>query len=154
MNNENERTILPNDEIEAPAVVEETEREPLDKNIKLMSPFQMVLRRFFRSRLSVVGLCMIVGLFLFCWIGPLIYTAWDATEEDYSGITEYTASTTSASDPIVATPEDNSASVAITSSDATISTNTVTWAAGENTVNIAVTNGGTTKTYKVVVTKS
>ena len=70
------------------------------------------------------------------------------------GITEYTAATTNASDLIVATPEDNGASVAITSSDATISTNTATWAAGENTVNIAVTNGGTTKTYKVVVTKT
>ncbi len=92
MNNENERTSLPTDEIEASVAVEDTatENEPLDKNIKLMSPFQMVLRRFFRSRLSVVGLCMIVGLFLFCWIGPLVYTAWDATEEDYSGITEYT----------------------------------------------------------------
>ena len=30
------------------------EDEPLDKTIKLMSPARMVLRRFFRSKLSVV----------------------------------------------------------------------------------------------------
>ena len=70
------------------------------------------------------------------------------------GITDYTAATTNASDAIVATPEDNSASVSITSSDATISTNTATWASGPNVVNIAVTNGGSSKTYKVTVTKS
>ena len=27
--------------------------EPLDKNVRLMSPTQMLLRRFFRSKLSV-----------------------------------------------------------------------------------------------------
>ena len=43
---------------------------PLDKNVKLLSPTQMVLRRFFRSKLSIIGLVMIVGLFLFSFIGP------------------------------------------------------------------------------------
>ncbi|MGM9643191.1 MAG: ABC transporter permease [Eubacteriales bacterium] len=66
--------------------------EPLDKNIKLMSPGMMVARRFFRSKLSMVGLCMIIALFLFCWLGPVVYTAWGETEQDYSGKTEYTYS--------------------------------------------------------------
>lgn len=69
-------------------------------------------------------------------------------------IRNYTASTTNASDLIVAVAEDNTASVAITSEQATISTNTATWVTGSNTVNITVTNGGATKTYTVVVTKS
>lgn len=64
--------------------------EPHEKNVKLMSPTQMVLRRFFRSKLSIVGLVMIVGLFLFCWIGPLFYTAWGPTEQDLTGKVEYT----------------------------------------------------------------
>ena len=45
---------------------------PLDKNVKLMSPMQMVMRRFFRSKLSIVGLVMIGSLFLFSFVGPLV----------------------------------------------------------------------------------
>ncbi len=44
---------------------------PLDKNVRLMSPTRMVVRRFFRSRLSVIGLVMVIGLFLFSFVGPL-----------------------------------------------------------------------------------
>ncbi len=63
---------------------------PLDKNIRLMSPTQMVLRRFFRSKLSIVGLIMVVGLFIFSFFGPLVYTKWGEIELDESGKTEYT----------------------------------------------------------------
>ncbi len=45
--------------------------EPLDKNVRLMSPTRMVVRRFFRSRLSIIGLIMVIGLFVFSFIGPL-----------------------------------------------------------------------------------
>ena len=69
--------------------VEDTET-PLDKNIKLMSPMQMVLRRFFRSKLSIIGLIMVVGLFIFSFLGPLVYTRWGEIELDESGRTEYT----------------------------------------------------------------
>ena len=67
---------------------------PLDKNIKLMSPTRMVVRRFFRSRLSILGLIMVVGLFLFSFVGPLIYTQWGEIELDESGKTEYATSVT------------------------------------------------------------
>lgn len=63
--------------------------EPHEKNVKLMSPGRMVLRRFFRSKLSIVGLVMIIGLFVFCWIGPLFYTQ-KPTAIDDSGKVEYT----------------------------------------------------------------
>ncbi len=63
---------------------------PLDKSIKLMSPAQMVIRRFFRSKLSVVGLIMIVSLFLFSFVGPLVYTRWGEIELDESGTVSYT----------------------------------------------------------------
>lgn len=65
---------------------------PLDKNIKLMSPTRMVLRRFFRSKLSIVGLCMLIFLFLFCWLGPVVYHPWGETETDRTGATDYTVS--------------------------------------------------------------
>ena len=63
---------------------------PLDRNVKLMSPMQMVIRRFFRSKLSIVGLIMIVSLFLFSFVGPLVYTRWGEIELDESGTISYT----------------------------------------------------------------
>ncbi|MBQ3496194.1 MAG: ABC transporter permease [Clostridia bacterium] len=42
---------------------------------KEMSPIQLVFRRFFRSKLSIVGLIMIIFLFAFSFLGPVIYTA-------------------------------------------------------------------------------
>ena len=67
--------------------------QPLDKNIKLMSPTRMVVRRFFRSRLSIIGLIMVIGLFIFSFFGPMIYTQWGEIELDESGKTEYTSAT-------------------------------------------------------------
>ncbi|MBQ9762446.1 MAG: ABC transporter permease [Oscillospiraceae bacterium] len=58
---------------------------PLDKNVRLMSPTQMLLRRFFRSKLSIIGLVMVVGLFLFCFLGPVVYNQWGETERDPVG---------------------------------------------------------------------
>ena len=34
-------------------------------NVKQMSPTRMVIRRFFRSKLSVIGLIIVIGLFVF-----------------------------------------------------------------------------------------
>ena len=44
---------------------------PLDKNLRLMSPTMMVIRRFFRSKLSIIGMVMVIALFLFSFVGPL-----------------------------------------------------------------------------------
>ncbi len=68
--------------------------QPLDKNVRLMSPTQMLLRRFFRSKLSIIGLVMVIGLFLFSFLGPLVYTQWGETDLDESGKLEYTTDTT------------------------------------------------------------
>ncbi len=70
---------------------------PLDKNIKLMSPTRMVVRRFFRSKLSIVGLCMVIGLFLFSFVGPVFFAdpngtidgKWGEIELDESGKVKY-----------------------------------------------------------------
>ena len=72
----------------ATETVEDTE-VPLDKNVRLMSPTMMVVRRFFRSKLSIIGLIMVIGLFIFSFVGPLIYNEWGEIELDESGKTEY-----------------------------------------------------------------
>ncbi|MBQ9929290.1 MAG: ABC transporter permease [Oscillospiraceae bacterium] len=59
-----------------------------------MSPTQMLLRRFFRSKLSIIGLIMVIGLFVFSFLGPLFYTQWGETDLDESGKLEYTTATT------------------------------------------------------------
>ena len=75
-------------------VLEEQEAdEPLDRNVRLMSPTQMVVRRFFRSKLSVIGIIMLVALFLFCFLGPVVYNKWGEIEVDESPIVEYTSKT-------------------------------------------------------------
>ena len=53
-----------------------------EETYKEMSPFKLILRRFFRSRLSVVGLVILVFLFLFSFLGPVIYNRWGETEVD------------------------------------------------------------------------
>ena len=67
---------------------------PLDKNVRLMSPTRMVVRRFFRSKLSILGLIMVIGLFLFSFLGPVVYTQWGEIELDESGKTEYAVAST------------------------------------------------------------
>lgn len=67
---------------------------PLDKNVRLMSPTRMVVRRFFRSKLSILGLIMVISLFLFSFLGPVVYTQWGEIELDESGKTEYATSET------------------------------------------------------------
>lgn len=46
-----------------------------DENFRVMSPGRMVAKRFFRSKLSVAGLAMIVFVFLFSFLGPVIVDA-------------------------------------------------------------------------------
>ncbi len=65
------------------------EEESLDKNVRLMSPTRMIVRRFFRSKLSIIGIIMIASLFLLCWVGPLVYTNWSSSDIDSSKKTEY-----------------------------------------------------------------
>lgn len=45
--------------------------ENLNDRVKVLSPGMTVLKRFFRSKLSVVGLTILIALFLFSFIGPL-----------------------------------------------------------------------------------
>lgn len=63
----------------APDTIEELEEESLSDSVKVLSPGRLVVRRFFRSRLSIVGLAILIFLFAFCYIGPLFTDYTDTT---------------------------------------------------------------------------
>lgn len=66
-------------------------------NFQVMSPGRMVAKRFFRSKLSIVGLSMIVFVFLFAFVGPLIVNAtWNYAELDVFKIPRTSAMITTA----------------------------------------------------------
>ncbi len=81
------------DEIEASNIKEDAtlDKEPEvveEATYKEMSPTGLIFRRFFRSKLSIVGLIMIVFLFVFSFLGPVIYNKWGEETVDRSEITE------------------------------------------------------------------
>jgi len=67
------------------AAKEDLHGENLTDRAKALSPAMTVLKRFFRSKLSVVGLSILIFLFLFSFIGPLL-SPWGETEPDYDNI--------------------------------------------------------------------
>jgi len=71
-----------------------------------------------------------------------------------AGTTAYTAETSNATNAITATVADENAGVSITvNGDSLTNGSSATWEDGENTVVVTVTNGGSSKTYTVIVTK-
>ena len=69
-------------------------------------------------------------------------------------VTEYTATTTNATNTVTATPADSGAVVAILNGSTPVENGkAATWQTGVNTLTVQVTNGGESKTYTVTVTK-
>ena len=69
--------------------------------------------------------------------------------------TEYTATTTNATNTVTATPEDDGATVTILNGETPIDNCTAaTWTDGANVVTITVKNGTAQKVYTATVTKS
>ncbi len=65
MNNENKKAqqyVDMEDHVEA----------GFEENFRVISPARMVAKRFFKSKLSIVGLTMVVFVFVFSFVGPLI----------------------------------------------------------------------------------
>lgn len=63
--------------------------EDLNERVKVLSPGMTVLKRFFRSKLSMVGLITLILLFAFSFIGPL-FSPWkdnEGTKLDYDNTT-------------------------------------------------------------------
>lgn len=70
------------EETEAASEIEA--EESVMRDVRIVSPTALVFKRFFRSRLSVIGLVMFLALFLFVFVGPLLI-GWGEIEVDRSG---------------------------------------------------------------------
>lgn len=84
--NENELTkCTPGAENKEPIAEKEVS---LADQVKIVSPGKMVARRFFRSKLSMLGLVMLIALFTFSFLGPVL-SRWGEVEPtgDYKWVT-------------------------------------------------------------------
>ena len=80
----------------ASAAEEKTEQYSLsdDRRVKVLSPGAMVAKRFFRNRLAVTGMIILLLMFLFSFVGGLLspygedqkFYRTDAQAKDYAGI--------------------------------------------------------------------
>ena len=72
----------------APLEDKKEEKETVEIHYKELSPIRMVTRRFFRSRLSLVGVIMLLTLFAFSFLGPPVMYMfgyeWEETETDHN----------------------------------------------------------------------
>ena len=57
--------------------------ENLTDRAKVLSPGMTVLKRFFRSKLSIIGLVTLIALFVFSFLGP-VFSKWGPNEIDYT----------------------------------------------------------------------
>ncbi len=58
---------------------DELHGENLTERAKVLSPMATVMKRFFRSKLSVIGLVTLIVLFIFSFVGP-IFSPWAESE--------------------------------------------------------------------------
>ena len=69
-------------------------------------------------------------------------------------VTQYSATTTNATNTVTVTAKDEGATAVIKNGNTTVNSGSAaTWSEGENVVTVTVTNGSATKTYTVNVTK-
>jgi len=69
-----------------------------DRRVKVLSPGALVAKRFFRNRLAIVGLSILIFMFVFSFLGGLvspyrqdeIFYKQDMTEREYAGVIENT----------------------------------------------------------------
>ena len=88
MDYENEKSTVEDTVIVAESPVSENEEAvSIADSVKTLSPGQMVMKRFFRSKLSMVGLVTLIVLFIFSFLGPelkFLPFVWGETELDSS----------------------------------------------------------------------
>ncbi len=82
-----ENSVLKEEELSTQVPIAGQEDEEEKETYQQMSPVRLVARRFFRSKLSIVGICMVVFLFAFAILGPVIYTRWTEEEVDRTTVT-------------------------------------------------------------------
>ncbi len=69
-----------------------------DRRVKVLSPGQLVAKRFFRNRIAVVGMVILLIMFLFSFVGGMItpygeaqqFYRTDMQNKEYAGVTKNT----------------------------------------------------------------
>lgn len=67
-----------------------------DRRVKVLSPGALVAKRFFRNRLAVIGMIMLISMFMFSFVGGLImpyeqdeqFYRYEIQMKDYAGVTQ------------------------------------------------------------------
>ena len=67
-----------------------------DRRVKVLSPGAMVVKRFFRNRLAVLGMVMLIAMFVFSFIGGLVspygqdqqFYRYESQMKEYAGVVE------------------------------------------------------------------
>ena len=67
-----------------------------DRRVKVLSPSALVVKRFFRNRLAVLGMIMLIAMFAFSFIGGLIspygqdeqFYRYESQMKEFAGVTE------------------------------------------------------------------
>lgn len=85
MSENDKQFIASSENDEAPVTVTGEQEETYQE----MSPIRLVMRRFFRSKLSIVGILMITFLFLFSFLGPVIYQKWGEETVDRTEVSNF-----------------------------------------------------------------
>lgn len=107
-----------------------------DRRIKTLSPGQLVMKRFFRNKVAVVGLVILVVMFLFSfvggWLSPYgedeVFYRTDFMSKDYAAVTENTGYRYTAKNPEIFTSVAQAqAMLAITRDQSEITYNGVTY---------------------------
>ena len=83
---------------ETPAQAEEQYSLNDDRRVKVLSPGQLVAKRFFRNRIAVVGMVILLAMFLFSFVGGMItpykedekFYRIDQQNKEFAGVTENT----------------------------------------------------------------
>lgn len=65
-----------------------------EQRVRVLSPGMLVTKRFFRNRLAVIGLVILVAMFIFSFIGGLlipygetqVFKIYESVEKDYAGV--------------------------------------------------------------------
>ena len=63
--------MLTSEEIKNTTQANQEEQDNFEQNQIILTPGQLIMKRFFRNKLAILGLCIILAISLFSFIGPI-----------------------------------------------------------------------------------
>ena len=62
--------MITSEEIKKPIQSSQEEQDNFEQNQIILTPGQLIMKRFFRNKLAILGLCIILAIAVFSFIGP------------------------------------------------------------------------------------